>query len=158
MVAAELPELRAQFVPGVRGLAGAMEELHEISRGIHPAFLPWRYSLPLSGALRPGGQAGPALSFRCSAEPPAGRSRWEVAAITSSPESAHDYREAAHASRCSRLRRSTRRKVLLLSTQRRCPRGAIPAAVPGSSASRTALTRARRTIEWLALPERGRRC
>jgi PAS domain S-box-containing protein len=39
MVAAELPELRAQLSRVADGLAGAMEELQEISRGIHPAVL-----------------------------------------------------------------------------------------------------------------------
>jgi len=39
MVAADLPELRAQLSRVADGLAGAMEELQEISRGIHPAVL-----------------------------------------------------------------------------------------------------------------------
>jgi PAS domain S-box-containing protein len=39
MVVAELPELRAQLSRVADGLAGAMEELQEISRGIHPAVL-----------------------------------------------------------------------------------------------------------------------
>jgi PAS domain S-box-containing protein len=39
MVPAELRELRAQLSRVVDGLAGAMEELQEISRGIHPAVL-----------------------------------------------------------------------------------------------------------------------
>jgi PAS domain S-box-containing protein len=39
MVPAELPELRAQLSRVADGLAGAMEELQEISRGIHPAIL-----------------------------------------------------------------------------------------------------------------------
>jgi PAS domain S-box-containing protein len=39
MVAAELPELRAQLSRVADGLAGTMEELQEISRGIHPAVL-----------------------------------------------------------------------------------------------------------------------
>lgn len=39
MVPAELPELRAQLSRVADGLAGAMEELQEISRGIHPAAL-----------------------------------------------------------------------------------------------------------------------
>jgi signal transduction histidine kinase len=39
MVPAELPELRAQLSRVVDGLMGAMEELQEISRGIHPAVL-----------------------------------------------------------------------------------------------------------------------
>ena len=38
-VPAELPELRAQLSRVADGLAGAMEELQEISRGIHPAVL-----------------------------------------------------------------------------------------------------------------------
>jgi PAS domain S-box-containing protein len=39
MVPAELPGLRAQLSRVADGLAGAMEELQEISRGIHPAIL-----------------------------------------------------------------------------------------------------------------------
>ncbi len=39
MVPAELPELRAQLSRLADGLAGAMEELQEIARGIHPAIL-----------------------------------------------------------------------------------------------------------------------
>jgi signal transduction histidine kinase len=39
MVPPELPELRAQLSRVVDGLAGAVEELQEISRGIHPAIL-----------------------------------------------------------------------------------------------------------------------
>jgi signal transduction histidine kinase len=39
MVPAELRELRAQLSRVVDGLVGAMEELQEISRGIHPAVL-----------------------------------------------------------------------------------------------------------------------
>jgi signal transduction histidine kinase len=39
MVPAELPELRAQLSRVADGLAGVMEELQEISRGIHPAIL-----------------------------------------------------------------------------------------------------------------------
>jgi signal transduction histidine kinase len=39
MVPAELPDLRAQLSRVADGLAGAMEELQEISRGIHPAVL-----------------------------------------------------------------------------------------------------------------------
>ena len=39
MVPAELPELRAQLSRVADGLAGAMEELQEIARGIHPAVL-----------------------------------------------------------------------------------------------------------------------
>jgi signal transduction histidine kinase/PAS domain-containing protein len=41
MVPAELPELRAQLSRGADGLTGVMEELQEISRGIHPAALTW---------------------------------------------------------------------------------------------------------------------
>jgi signal transduction histidine kinase len=39
MVPAELPELRAQLSRVADGLAGVLEELQEISRGIHPAVL-----------------------------------------------------------------------------------------------------------------------
>jgi signal transduction histidine kinase len=39
MVPAELSELRAQLSRVADGLAGVMEELQEISRGIHPAIL-----------------------------------------------------------------------------------------------------------------------
>ncbi len=39
MVPPELRELQAQLSRVVDGLAGALEELHEISRGIHPAIL-----------------------------------------------------------------------------------------------------------------------
>ena len=39
MVPPELPELRAQLSRVVDGLTGALEELREISRGIHPAIL-----------------------------------------------------------------------------------------------------------------------
>jgi PAS domain S-box-containing protein len=39
MVPAELPGLQAQLSRVTNGLAGAMEELQEISRGIHPAIL-----------------------------------------------------------------------------------------------------------------------
>src|SRR5579859_4157957 len=39
MVPAELPELQAQLSRVVDGLAGVLEELQEISRGIHPAIL-----------------------------------------------------------------------------------------------------------------------
>jgi signal transduction histidine kinase len=39
MIPPGLPELRARLSESVDGLAGALEELQEISRGIHPAFL-----------------------------------------------------------------------------------------------------------------------
>jgi signal transduction histidine kinase len=39
MVPPELTELRAQLSKTVRGLAGATDDLQEISRGIHPAML-----------------------------------------------------------------------------------------------------------------------
>jgi GAF domain-containing protein len=46
MVPPELTELRAQLSKTVRGLAGATDDLQEISRGIHPAMLSRAVSSP----------------------------------------------------------------------------------------------------------------
>ena len=51
MVPPELPELRAQLSRVADGLAGALEELQEISRGIHPAILAQGGLVPALKAL-----------------------------------------------------------------------------------------------------------
>jgi two-component sensor histidine kinase len=51
MVPPELPDLRAQLSRQADGLAGALEELQEISRGIHPAILTQGGLVPALKAL-----------------------------------------------------------------------------------------------------------
>jgi PAS domain S-box-containing protein len=80
MVPPELHEVQAQLSRVADGLAGALEELQEISRGIHPAILT-RGGLASALTHLPAGQPSPS-SLRCA---PRRRclSRWRWPSITS---------------------------------------------------------------------------